>query len=94
MGLFFGLSITSAPYVLDIFLISFESDDTKTLWIFLLIWAASIEWAIRGFPPILNKFLSEKGVAIIPGFQGISKNGEVKAVNIFRKIVTNNKKYW
>ena len=28
----------------------------------------------------INKFLSEKGVAIIPGFQGISKTGEVTTI--------------
>ncbi len=28
----------------------------------------------------INKFLSEKGVAIIPGFQGISKNGDVTTI--------------
>ena len=28
----------------------------------------------------INKFLSEKGVAVIPGFQGISKNGEVTTI--------------
>jgi aspartate kinase len=28
----------------------------------------------------INKFLSEKGVAIIPGFQGVSKNGEVTTI--------------
>jgi len=54
---FFGLLITSAPYSIDTFLISLESEETKTLWIFLLFLAASIEWAIRGFPPIENKFL-------------------------------------
>ena len=28
----------------------------------------------------INKYLDEKGVAIIPGFQGISKNGEVTTI--------------
>ena len=28
----------------------------------------------------INKFLSRKGVAIIPGFQGISKNGEITTI--------------
>ena len=28
----------------------------------------------------INKFLSEKGVAIIPGFQGISENGDVTTI--------------
>ena len=28
----------------------------------------------------INNFLSEKGVAIIPGFQGISKNGDVTTI--------------
>ena len=28
----------------------------------------------------INKFLSEGGVAIIPGFQGVSKNGEVTTI--------------
>ncbi len=28
----------------------------------------------------INKFLSEKGIAIIPGFQGISKNGDVTTI--------------
>ena len=28
----------------------------------------------------INKFLSSKGVAIIPGFQGISKNGEITTI--------------
>jgi aspartate kinase len=28
----------------------------------------------------INKFLSNKGVAIIPGFQGISKNGEITTI--------------
>ncbi len=28
----------------------------------------------------INKFLSDKGVAIIPGFQGISKNGDVTTI--------------
>jgi aspartate kinase len=28
----------------------------------------------------INKFLDEKGVAIIPGFQGISKNGDVTTI--------------
>ena len=28
----------------------------------------------------INKFLSEKGVAIIPGFQGISKSGDVTTI--------------
>ena len=28
----------------------------------------------------INKFLSEKGVAIIPGFQGVSKNGDVTTI--------------
>ena len=29
---------------------------------------------------IINNFLSEKGVAIIPGFQGISKNGDITTI--------------
>ena len=28
----------------------------------------------------INKFLSNKGVAVIPGFQGISKNGEITTI--------------
>ncbi len=28
----------------------------------------------------INKFLSEKGVAIIPGFQGVSKNGDITTI--------------
>ncbi len=28
----------------------------------------------------INKFLDEKGVAIIPGFQGISKNGDITSI--------------
>ena len=28
----------------------------------------------------INKFLSEKGVAIVPGFQGISKDGEITSI--------------
>ena len=28
----------------------------------------------------INQFLSNKGVAIIPGFQGISKNGEITTI--------------
>ena len=28
----------------------------------------------------INKFISNKGVAIIPGFQGVSKDGEITTI--------------
>ena len=40
----------------------------------------NIDEIIKTLQDKINKFLAKGGVAVIPGFQGVSKNGEVTTI--------------